>query len=149
MKWFKFYGQDFLTDTKLSGLNPYQRLMWVTLLCIASQDETKSGVLKYFDEKRLVELSGLNYDDMESMYGTKPGVTIVTFCNMGLVTRLDTETLLVTNYHKKQTQQSTSAERVASWRANKTGKKQTKVGVTDVTNVTLQRNGRVDKSRRD
>jgi len=149
MKWFKFYGQDFLTDSKLSALNPFQRLIWVVLLCVASQDDKKTGILKFLEESRLVELAGLNYEDMESMYGTKRGVTLETFCNMGLVTRTDTETLHVTNYYKRQTQQSTSSERVAEWRARKKGLHTIKENVTNVTNVTLQSNGRIDKNRID
>ena len=149
MKWFKFYGQDFLTDSKLSGLNPFQRLMWVVLLCMASQDEKKTGILKFFDEKRLVELSGLNYNDMESMYGMKRNVTLETFCNMGLVTWLDTTTLHVTNYNRKQTQNATSTERVAAWRASKKAPIHNKTYVTDVTNVTLQSNGRGEERRGD
>lgn len=149
MKWFKFYGQDFLTDSKLSGLNPYQRLMWVVLLCMASQDDKKSGILPFFSEARLVALSGLNYDDMESMYGMKQDVTIETFCNMGIVKWLNKNTLLVTNYHQKQTQQSTSTERVADYRLRIKAKKQDRPNVTNETNVTLQSNNRVEESRVD
>ena len=123
--------------------------MWVVLLCMASQDDKKSGVLPFFSEARLVALSGLNYDDMECMYGMKRNETLETFCNMGIVSWLDSTTLHVTNYHKKQTQQSTSSEMVATWRAKKNGIGIVPRDVTDETNVTLQSNGRVDKSRVD
>lgn len=149
MKWFKFYGQDYLTDSKLGSLNPFQRLMWVTLLCIASQDETKSGVIKHLSESRLVALSGLDYEDMLSMYGMQQNVTLETFCNMGLVTRIDENTIVITNYHKKQTEQSTSSERVAAWRERNKAKTSKVDEVTKETDVTLQSNGRVDKKRVD
>lgn len=149
MKWFKFYGQDYLTDSKLGSLNPFQRLMWVTLLCIASQDENKSGVLKHINEARVMALSGLNYEDMESMYGVQQNETLETFCNMGLVTWINKDTLLIKNYNKKQTQQSTSTERVAAWRERNQAKDSHTQHVTDETNVTLQSNGRVDKNRLD
>jgi len=145
VKWFKFYGQDFLTDSKLSGLNPYQRLMWVTILCMASQDDKKTGILKHLDEARVVELSGLNYEDMYSMYGVKKGETLVTFCDMGLVTPVTGGGILVTNYSKKQLQQTSSAERMALYRAKK-GKI---TDVTNVTNVTSHSDGRIEKSRLD
>lgn len=149
MKWFKFYGQDFITDSKLGALNPFQRLMWVGLLCMASQDDSKSGVLKFFEEYRLVDMLGLNYEDMQGMYGTLPNETIETFCNMNLVTRHDNNTIVITNYHKKQTQQSTSTERVSAFRARIRAKSKKSSNVTDETNVTLQSNGRIDKNRID
>jgi hypothetical protein len=145
MKWFKFYGQDFLTDSKLGGLNPFQRLMWVALLCVASQDDKKTGVIRFLEERRLVALAGLNYDDMESMYGTREGVTLVTFCDMGLVTRLDENTIVVTNYNRKQTEQSTSAERMSLHRA----KKKEMAKVSHVTNVMSLSDGRIEESRGD
>lgn len=150
MKWFKFYGQDFLTDSKLGALNPLQRLMWVALLCVASQDEKRTGIIKFLTEDRLMDLCGIRVEDFENL-GARYNVTLETFCNMGLVTcnKEDNE-IIVTNFNLKQIQQSTSAERVANWRAKNKGEMGKVIKnnrVTNVTNVMLQSNGRIDKRR--
>lgn len=141
MQWFKFYGQDFLTDSKIGALNPLQKLMWTALLCVASQDEERTGIIKFLTEDRLMDLCGIRIEDFENM-GMKHHVTLVTFCNMGLITMPDKDTIIITNFYKKQRQQTTSAERVRAYRERKKN-------VTDVTNVMLQGNGRVDKNRVD
>ncbi len=51
MEWFKFYGKDFMVDPKINRLNPIHQLMWVKLLCHAS--DTKDGVVKYITEDDL------------------------------------------------------------------------------------------------
>jgi len=118
MKWFKFYGQDFLTDSKLGALNPLQKLMWVGLLCIASQDDKRTGIIKFLTEDRLMDLCGIRLQDFEA-FGCNTYVTLETFCNMGLVTRIDKDTIIVTKFQEKQTQSGTSTERVAAWRNKK------------------------------
>ena len=148
MKWFKFYGQDFLTDSKLGSLHPLQRLMWVGLLCIASQDDKKTGIIKFLTEDRLMDLCGVRLEDLEAC-NVKQYVTLETFCNMRLVTCPDKNTFIITNYNKKQTQSSTSTERVAEWRVRNRAIKSNYYNETDVTNVTLQSNSRVDKNRID
>lgn len=147
MKWFKFYGQDFLTDSKIGALNPLQRLLWVGLLCVASQDDERTGIIKFLTEDRLMSLCGLDYQDYD-FYNMQQNVTLETFCNMGLVSMPDKNTIIINNFYKKQTQQSTSTERVRDWRAKNKDKIDTP-HVTNETIVTLQSNGRVDKSRID
>lgn len=136
MKWFKFYGQDFLTDSKLGSLNPYQRLMWVTLLCVASQDEEKSGVLKFMKESRIVALSGIHYEDLDSMYGIREGDTFSIFEELGLISFPDEKTLVIVNYSRKQNENMTGAERMSALRARKNALYEPSVTQSD--NVTSQ-----------
>lgn len=146
MKWFKFYGQDYLTDSKLGSLNPFQRLMWVTLLCVASQDDEKTGILKFVRESRIMALSGLYYEDMESMYGTREGDTFATFERIGLISFPDEETLVIVNYSRKQTENMTVAERVAAHRDRK--KALSKPYVTESNEPMLQSNKSVTTEER-
>ena len=140
MKWFKFYGQDFLTDSKLGSLNPYQRLMWVTLLCVASQDEEKSGVLKFVKESRITALAGIYYEDLLEC-GIREGDTFGIFEELGLISFPDEKTLVIVNYRRKQNENTTGAERVAAFRAKKDAV--SKPSVTQCNNVTLQSNENV------
>lgn len=49
-KWFKFYGQDWLTDMKVGDLSAVDRLCYITLLALANDDGTISG----FTEARTI-----------------------------------------------------------------------------------------------
>ncbi len=39
MKWFKFYGQDYLSDPKMLSLSSAERSCWITLLCYSSVND--------------------------------------------------------------------------------------------------------------
>lgn len=108
MKWFKFYGQDFLTDSKMMKLNPIQRLMWVGLLCMASQ--TEDGVIEYFDEDNLKSVLGLRQKDIERANGT-----FEKFKEMNMI-KIKKDKIIVINFIKRQEKDLTGAERVKKWR---------------------------------
>lgn len=155
MKWFKFYGQDFLTDSKVGSLNPLQKLMWVVLLSIASQDEEKTGVIKFLSESRLKELSGIT-DNPYNDDWSRTNETLVTFCNMGLVTMPDKDTIVINNYNKLQTENQSGAERVRAYRERQKAQNEAKSSVTPVTNVTLRKvksvtldKNRIDKNNKE
>ncbi len=155
MKWFKFYGQDFLTDSKIGSLNPLQKLMWVVLLSVASQDEEKTGIIKFLTESRLKELCGIT-DNPYNDDWLRTNETLVTFCNMGLVTMPDKDTIIINNYNEHQTENQSSAERVRAYRDRQKAKIEAKTNVTPVTNVTLQKvktvtldKNRIDKNNKE
>ena len=95
MKWFKFYGQDFQTDPKIGYLTTPQKLMWVNLLCIASQDENHSGIIKFLTESHLRSVSGIldspSNDDWDQSQNT-----FETFEKLGLIERPDEDTIIIT-----------------------------------------------------
>jgi hypothetical protein len=59
MKWFKFYGEEYLSDPKMLSLTPCERSCWITLLSYASLDE--KGIVKYLTEEKLMIQAGLDY----------------------------------------------------------------------------------------
>ena len=72
--WFKFYGQDWLTDLKIIMLSPVDRLCFITLLCLAST--TDDAVIKNCNENALIELTHLYnnpYDDKDNDYNRAIG----------------------------------------------------------------------------
>ena len=60
-QWFKFYGQDWLTDIKIMQLGPEDRLCYITLLCLASASD-EQGVIRGITEESLIKMTHL-YND--------------------------------------------------------------------------------------
>lgn len=56
--WFKFYGSEYLLDTKIMQLDGDERSCWLTILCLASQN--KDGVIRFFSESQLLTMSGVS-----------------------------------------------------------------------------------------
>jgi len=104
-QWFKFYGQDFQSDPKMLRLNPTQRLMWVYLLCQASQ--TEDGVIKNIDENMLKALSHLNPEREEWELADN---VLEIFKNLKMI-EVKGDTILVINYRKHQERYLTDAEK--------------------------------------
>ena len=63
-KWFKFYGQDYLTDPKMLSLTPAEKALWITLLCLASASSDE-GTIKYVSEQKIMALTGIEPLDEE------------------------------------------------------------------------------------
>jgi len=146
MDWFKFYGKDFLTDTKVRSLSPVHQLMFVYLLCHASDSDT--GSVEYITEWHLAMSCGIlpGHDleeDVKGFFKTVEG--------LGMIKKTGINSIQVTNYSKRQNQQFTPAEKQKRYRAKL--KKSNKRNQKEVTNVTLDKirvdKIRVDKNRED
>ena len=61
MKWFKFYGTEYLGDQKILSLSPAERSCWITLLCYAgnNDNENDNGVIHYLTEDMVMKQAGL------------------------------------------------------------------------------------------
>jgi len=145
MKWFKFYGQDFVADPKMGALTTAQRLIWVYLLSMASLSEKKDGVLPFITLDHLRQLAGIGADDEN--WKLTDG-TFELFEEMKLIEWTDEHTLKITNYEKYQETQLTDAERAKKYRDNK----KIKLNVTTVTEGVTKRHTRDryrDRDRKD
>lgn len=91
--WFKFFGGEYLSDTKILQLNGNERSCWVTLLCLANQSQ--GGEIKFLSEAQLLLLSGVT-EPISGILEKFEKLGLVTFCN-GIVT--------VTNWEKRQLSQ--------------------------------------------
>lgn len=60
-QWFKFYGQDWLTDLKIIEMPIEDRLCFITLLCLASASG-EQGVIKNCSEESIIRLTHLAED---------------------------------------------------------------------------------------
>lgn len=102
--WFKFYAGEYLSDTKILILSASERSCWVTLLCLACQNEGKP--LQFLSEKQLLLMSGVS-EEIE-IFKKFEELGLVTICN-GLVTvknwekrQLSEGALRVRNFRKRQ-----------------------------------------------
>lgn len=135
--WFKLYGIEMISDPKYQRLNAGERSCWITLLCLGMMDD---GVVKHCEEHYLISHSGIDIHEMGKYHGI-----LMKFEMLGLVTKhrdeMGVEYIKIKNWGKRQEVYSESYERVKKHREIK--KKEI------VTDVTLQSNVRVDKSRVD
>lgn len=148
--WFKFYGQDFLTDPKMRQLTIVQRMMWITILCLASQ--TEDGFIANLDEETLKELTGLQkYHDPTDVEGWDQGDGIFETLQKRYMITLHETGVHVTHWQKRQGSMSTSYERVKKFRDKKKDLNEPK-SVTETLHetqmITLEKR-REDKKRKE
>lgn len=122
MKWFKFYGQDFLTDPKIVDLDPLHKLIWIILLCLA---DSETGKIKHLSIYSLLRLAGTddntlgNPTDYER---TKDVLKLFTKLKMITIDNENDNVITVTlvNYIKRQNLgPMTDYERVKKYREKK------------------------------
>lgn len=142
MKWFKFYGQDYLTDIKIMSLSIEDRLCYITLLCLASAGD-EPGVITNCTEDGVIKLTHLYNDpyDRDNEYTRAVGC-LKRFEEKGMVTVCD-GTVTVTAFKKRQEEYSTSAERMRRFRAKNRAKED------NVTVVTSHSDARIEENRKE
>jgi hypothetical protein len=146
MKWFKFYGQDWLCDPKIISLGIEDRLCFITLLILANNDEHK-GIIKHCTEEMVIRLTQLQdnpYDD-DNEYERATGC-FARFIHNEMIQVDEKGNVLVINFLKRQEQNLTPAEKQHRYREKQD--KVTSVTQPKVTNVTLDKN-RIDKKRKE
>lgn len=119
MKWFKFYGTEYLSDPKMLSLTPEERSCWITLLCYASvngdnanDNESDNGTIRYLDEQKLMLQAGLDFTN--DCWDRTVGV-LKKFENLGMI-RNDNGMITVLNWGKRQNSSLTGYERVKRYR---------------------------------
>ena len=133
MKWFKFYGQDYLSDPKMLALTSDERSCWLTLLCYSSVND--NGMIKNLSEQQLMMQSGMDF--MQEDWGRTVGV-IEKLKNLEMI-HIDNGKIIIINWQKRQETNLTSYERVKKYRKKKHN---------DNTMITLEENRR-EENRRD
>lgn len=110
MKWFKFYGQDYLSDPKMLSLNACERSCWITLLSYGSVND--EGIIEYLNEEQLMLQAGIS-PTSEEWERTK-GI-LKKFEEMNIVIKDNTKITLI-NWNERQETNLTGYERVKRWR---------------------------------
>jgi hypothetical protein len=118
MNWFKFYGQDWLTDLKIMRIIPEDRLCYITLLCLASSSD-EQGIVRKCDEEAILQLTHLynNPYETENEYTRAKGC-LQRFKDLGMITVGDNGDVEIVNFEKRQGQSLTGYERVKRFREN-------------------------------
>lgn len=119
MKWFKFYGEEYIGDPKMFSLTPAERSCWITLLSYASQNE--EGVIKHLTEDILMKQSGLTplmgLDWQQEEWESTRGI-LERFEELGMI-QIDNGTINITHWKDRQNTNLTGYERVKKYRAKK------------------------------
>jgi hypothetical protein len=147
MKWFKFYGQDWLTDMKIIKMSVEDRLCFITLLCLASAAD-EGGLVRDCDEETLIRLTNLHenpYDDNNEV--TRARGCLKRYAALQSVTLHDNGDVTVINFGRRQEENLSNAERQKRYRERlKTTTKSS--NDSDVTQSN-DSNARIDKNRID
>jgi hypothetical protein len=142
--WFKFYGQDWLTDIKIIQLRPEDRLCYITLLCLASV-ASERGIIKDYNEEIIIQLTQLSdyvYDD-DNEYTRAKGFTKRLIEKEMVALDEKTKTLTINNFLRRQETSLTGYERVKRYRGKH------KEVINDNADDNDSDNDRVDKIRID
>lgn len=143
MEWFKFYHNKWLTDRAINNLRPQDRLCFITLLCVTSQSDERDGCVTHYSEHEIIKLTQLDInvtDEEKSDYHRAIGFT-QRLVDCGIIEMIDTATIRIKNFAKRQDTMLSPAERSKKYRDKKR--------VTPVTNKSDERTARVEKSRED
>lgn len=119
MKWFKFYGGDYLSDPKILSLTASERSCWITLLCYASL--TEDGKIRHLTEEILITQAGISFDPYDDTEMKNLKDILKKFEALSMIT-FDNGTISITNWKKRQESNLTGYERVKRFRAKNKGK---------------------------
>ena len=116
MKWFKFYGQDWLTDLKVMRMSPEDRLCFLTLLCLASSAD-EEGIVRDCPEEALIEMTHLPYDPYndDNPFNRAKGC-LQRYVALHCVTMSDNGDVTVVNFDRRQGENLSNAERQKRYR---------------------------------
>jgi len=142
-KWFKFYGQEYLSDPKIDRLTPTERSCWMTLLSIASLTE---GRIRFLTVEALIERSGVKHDPYHPEEWERALGVLKKFESLEMIALSENGDIHIINWEKRQETNLTVAERVRKHRAK--NKDESEDVTNDVTNVTLDKK-REEKNRKE
>lgn len=111
MKWFKFFGQDYLSDPKMLSLSSGERSCWITLLAYASIND--DGTIQFLSEQQLMMQAGIDFscDEWDRVSGVLNKLE-----NLGMI-KVEKGIVTILNWRKRQGDALTSYERVKKYRA--------------------------------
>jgi hypothetical protein len=116
VKWFKFYGQDWLTDMKIMKMSMEDRLCYITLLSLASA-AGEGGLVRNCDEDSLIKLSNIPDDPIHDFNPYEKAKGFLERCNaLQIVTLASNGDVTVNAFERRQEQNLSNAERQKRYR---------------------------------
>src|SRR5260221_6639676 len=111
MKWFKFYGQDWLTDLKIMSMSMEDRLCFITLLCLASSAD-EGGLIRGCTEEAIIRLSNIPDDSTSDDSPKDRAVGFLERCNaLQTVTLACNGDVTLNHFQHRQEENLSNAER--------------------------------------
>jgi hypothetical protein len=137
MKWFKFYGQDYLSDPKILALSGSERSCWITLLSYGSVND--NGMITFLDEEQLMAQSGISpmHEEWDATLGVLNKLKRLKMIDF------DNDVITILNWKKRQETSLTGYERVKKCREKKRDD-----NANDNAKITSDKI-RIDKNRKD
>lgn len=151
MKWFKFYGQDFLTDPKMMNFSSAEKMVWIVILSLANASD-EQGIIRHTNVQSLVSLTGINaFNEDEWNETMKVLEKFERYEMITTVTSSDNDSnvdITVTNFNKRQNENLSNAERQKRYRKSLKNEAKT---IRNDSNITSRNysNARLDKNRVD
>ncbi len=146
--WFKFYGQEYLSDPKMLSLTPVHKALWLTMLCLASASK-EEGVIRHISDSKIMTLTGIETRDDE--WQENEGF-LSYFEDLEMIT-LEDKKIIINNFDKRQETNLTNAERQAKFRKSHKNNESNGDDVTKVTESNAhsryESNARIEKNRKE
>lgn len=118
MKWFKFFGEEYLLDPKMLLLTASERSCWITLLSFASAADD-GGSIRYLTEPQVMTSAGMS--PLREEWKLTEGI-LDRFEKLKMISIDDTVgTITINNWGKRQESYVSNAERQKRYRDNKKG----------------------------
>lgn len=116
-KWFKFYGQDWMTDPKVIRLTPEQRLCFVTLMCLASASRHDDYRITGLTPEVLLSISHITPDPYNDTGQWEKNLkTLDVFNDNEMITLHDNGDIVIKRFKERQESQLTGYERIKKYR---------------------------------
>lgn len=115
-QWYKFYGGEYLADTKIATLSAQERSCWITLLCLASTS-TIPGVVEFLTVEVLLNKSGIIFDPLHPEDWDKAISVLQKFERMKMIEIGDNGLITILNWERRQESPLSVTERVRKYRA--------------------------------
>lgn len=156
MQWFKFYGQDWMTDTKIVTMSVVDRLTYITLLCLGSSSDIP-GIVTKCNEHSILQMCHYFEDPYDGVNDYSKALGFIErFSKFGMikVTESSIEGLIdieIVNFRKRQDRAMTNSERQSLYRERKKGESNEIVTeklhkVTNSNEIVTLDKSRVDKN---
>lgn len=137
MDWFKFYHNKWLSDPAIVTLAPADRLCYITILCLAAQDDERQGRVTRCNESDILAVTHIPAEVGKGVLSR--------LSERGLIEVDSNGDIFVPKFSQRQQVALTNAERQARYR----GKKNSNGKITENNDTVTLEESRVEEIRED
>ena len=145
-QWFKFYGGEYLSDTKIATFSAQERSCWVTVMCLASV-ATIPGIIEFLTVEVLLKKSGIECDPYDLTGWENSLLILKKFENMRMIQTHENGKIEVLNWAKRQEHPMTVTERVRKYRVKTRLEFKNETDVTKCNESETTEENRIEENR--